>query len=87
LKITVKVNPRAGKTPASIVRARLEKTSAKATVEEVFPGETTGRRAGLVMVNLPDDVSEEESDQVMEQLRGGDEIEYVEPERPRTPKR
>ena len=75
MKITVKVRPRAGKTAASVVRARLAKARAKGNVEEVFPGETRGRRAGMLIV----DVSDEASDRVLKELRDADEIEYADP--------
>lgn len=86
MRITVKVNAPAGKKPATIVRDRLKNSRAKATVEEVFPGETAGRRAGLVLVSLPDHVSDEDFDEVLEQLRDDEHIEYAERSSTRTPK-
>jgi hypothetical protein len=87
MKITVKVKVRAGKKPASIVRERLKKARAKATVEEVFPGQTSGRRAGMVSVDLAGDLSDKESQSVLDALRADGEIEYAEPARQRKPKK
>jgi hypothetical protein len=85
MKITVKVKPRAKKGPAAVVRARLGQAH-KAKVKEVFPGETTGRRAGMVIVDLPDDLTDEDSETVLNELRGDAEIEYAEPARKRRSK-
>ena len=75
MKITVKVNARGRKAPASVVRNRLKNVRSKATVEEVFPGLRSGRRAGMVLV----DVSDEDSEHVLKELRADHEIEYAEP--------
>ena len=87
MKITVKVKPRAKKGPAAVVRARLGKAHVKAKVEEVFPGERTGRRAGMVSVDLGGELSDEESQGLLDALRADGEIEYAEPARPRRPKK
>ena len=83
MKITVKVRTSAGKPPSAVVRDRLKGLRSKATVEEVFPDARSGRRAGLVSV----DVSDDESDTALIELRAGDDIEYAEPARARTPKK
>jgi beta-phosphoglucomutase-like phosphatase (HAD superfamily) len=75
MKITVKVNARGSKAPTAVVRDRLKKVRTKAKVEEVFPGLRSGRRAGMVMV----DVSDQESEQVLQELRADEAIEYAEP--------
>ena len=75
MKITVKVHARAGTAPVAIVRDRLKQLRGDASVEEVFPGETTGRRAGLLIVDLPDDA---DSDEVLKHLRNDERIEYAE---------
>jgi beta-phosphoglucomutase-like phosphatase (HAD superfamily) len=75
MKITVKVNPRGRKAAASVVRDRLKNLRSTPKVEEVFPGLRSGRRAGMVTV----DVSDEESEHVLEQLRADDAIDYAEP--------
>ena len=87
MKITVKVNAKGRKAPASVVRDRLKASQPKAVVEEVFPGVRSGRRAGMVIVNLPDDVSDEESETLLTRLRDDEEIEYAEPARSRKRKR
>ena len=87
MKITVKVRAPAGKAPASVVRDRLKQLGRDAEIEEVFPGETTGRRAGLVLIDLPDDVSDEDSDRVLQALRKDAAVEYAEPASQREPKR
>lgn len=74
MKITVKVRADAGKAPASVVRDRLKQLRRDAVVEEVFPGEKSGRRAGLVIVDLPDHAA----DEILEQLRQDEHIEYAE---------
>ena len=83
MKITVKVHARARKSPASVVRDRLKALGRSAHVEEVFPGETTGRRAGLVVVDLDDDA---DSDEVLRHLRGDEQIESAEPSPSRGPR-
>ena len=83
MEITVKVRPRPGKKAAALVRRRLKDAHPKAKVEEVFPGVETGRRAGMVVVNVPD----EDSEQALETLRKAEDVEYAEPARRRTAKR
>ncbi len=79
MDITVKVRPRGGKKAAAVVRNRLKDAHPKAKVEEVFPGVETGRRAGMVVVNVPD----EDCDAALASLRSHDDIEYAEPAHPR----
>ena len=83
MKITVKVNPRGGKAPASVVRNLLKNLRSTPKVEEVFPGLRSGRRAGMVTV----DVSDEESEHVLHELRADAAIAYAEPARKKKPKR
>jgi hypothetical protein len=82
MDITVKVRPRRGRKAAAVVRNRLRGVHPKAKVEEVFPGVETGRRAGMVVVNVPD----EDSDAALAALRGLDDIEYAQPAARRLPK-
>lgn len=86
MQITVKVKPGGGKKPATVVRDRLKDVQPGATVEEVFPDVQAGRRAGMVVVNLPDSMSDEDSETVIRALRGYDDIEYAERAGPRKPK-
>jgi beta-phosphoglucomutase-like phosphatase (HAD superfamily) len=83
MKITVKVNPRGRKAPASVVRNRLKNMRSTPKVEEVFPGLRSGRRAGMVTV----DVSDEDSEHVLQELRADDAIEYAESTTQRKPKK
>ncbi|MGH8503177.1 MAG: hypothetical protein ACREVE_12035 [Gammaproteobacteria bacterium] len=48
------------------------------TVKQVFPGVTTGQRARLFTVNLPDQLSDHKLRVVMESLRSEDALEYAE---------
>lgn len=75
MKLTVKVRAPAVKQAASIVRDHLQPFAPDAAVEEVFPEETTGKRAGLVVIDLPDDA---DLDRVLKRLRDDDQIEYAE---------
>jgi hypothetical protein len=83
MQITVKVKPHAKKNPAALVRDCVRAAESGATVEEVFPGVARGRRAGLVTVSLPDEVSERESQAILARLREDNDIEYAEPATPR----
>ena len=83
MQITVKVKPRGARNAASVVRNRIKQVTPAATVEEVFPGVQSGRRAGMVTVNLPKDLSDADSETVLRTLRDDDDIEYAEPSAPR----
>ena len=83
MQITVKVKPQAGKKPAAVVRLCVTSMQPDAKVEEVFPDVKTGRRAGLVSVELPDTISDEASDALLASLRAQDDVEYAEPAAPR----
>jgi hypothetical protein len=82
MQITVKVDPKRKK-PATAVRKLVKEArpdlGKDAHVEEVFPGQTAGRRAGMVMVDLPDRLSTAECEDVMRTLRGHADVEYAEP--------
>jgi hypothetical protein len=88
MQITVKVNPHGGKEPAAVVRERLKELRPEigehAPVEEVFPGLKSGNRAGMVIVRLPHDLSEEDVEAVLKALRADKDIQYAEPAIPRT---
>ena len=83
MQITVKVKPRGARNAASVVRDRIKQVTPAATVEEVFPGVQSGRRAGMVTVNLPKGLSDDDSETVLRTLRDDDDIEYAEPAAPR----
>lgn len=88
MQITVKVNPHRGKEPAAVVRDRLKELrpeiGQKAPVEEVFPGLQTGNRAGMVTVQLPQELPDEDVDAILDGLREDKDVEYAEPAIPRT---
>lgn len=44
----------------------------------LFPGVTSGRRRGMCVLDLPDDLSEERVARVLRTLRAADAIEYAE---------
>jgi hypothetical protein len=83
MQITVKVKPQSKKKPAAVVRDYVKAATAGAKVEEVFPGVESGRRAGLVTVNLPTAMSHQQSEALLKKLRAQDDIEYAEPAAPR----
>lgn len=87
MQITVKVNPRRGKDAAAVVRECLKsarpEVAEAAGVEEVFPGLRSGRRAGMVTVNLPQRLSHDQVKAVITALQSDDAIEYAEASAPR----
>ena len=91
MQITVKVRPRAGAKPAALVRKTLASchpdVGVGSKVEEVFPGLTTGRRAGMVIVDLPKSLSDEASKAVLRALRDHEDVEYAEAAAPRSRKK
>jgi hypothetical protein len=78
--ITVKVRP--GRKASAVVRKQLKDVLPRAKVEEVFPGLETGRRAGMVVVKVPDD----DCEAALAALRGHEDIEYAAPAAPRAAK-
>jgi hypothetical protein len=90
MQITVKVRPGPDAKPAALVRQTLASchpdVGRGSKVEEVFPGLTSGRRAGMVTIDLPKGLSDEASQAVLRALRDHDDIEYAEPASPRGPK-
>lgn len=82
MQITVKVkagstNPKAA-VRGAITRAR-PKVGEASKVEEVFPGQRTGRRAGMVTVTLAADLPDDDREAVLGALRDDADIEYAEP--------
>jgi hypothetical protein len=86
MQITVKVKP-GSKNPKAAVRGAIKRarpaSGAASKVEEVFPGERTGHRAGMMTVTLAPDLSDDDRKAVLGALREHAEIEYAEPVRPR----
>lgn len=87
MQITVKVNTARAKSAARVVRECLKSASPQvaetANVEEVFPGVTSGRRAGMVTVNLPQKLSNDDVEAVLSALQSDEAIEYAEHAAPR----
>jgi len=87
MDITVKVDPVRQKDPAKAVRHALAELrpdlSRSAAVEEVFPGVTSGSRAGMVVVHLRGEISPEEYEALVKGLRERDEVIYAESAHPR----
>lgn len=48
------------------------------TVSRLFPGVTAGRRAGLLVVRLPDRLSKAEVERTLARLRAESTVEYAE---------
>lgn len=83
MQITVKVKPHSKKKPSAVVRDCVKTVQPRAKIEEVFPNVQSGRRAGLVTVQLPDSMSSEDSNAVLRSLRQDADIEYAERAAPR----
>jgi beta-phosphoglucomutase-like phosphatase (HAD superfamily) len=82
MEIAVKIRPRRGRKAAAVVRDQLKDVNLRAKIEEVFPGIETGRRAGMVVVNVPD----ESSEAALKALRDHADVEYATPAAVRKPK-
>ena len=70
---------------AKSVTGTLGTRCADPVVSKVFPGQTTGNRARLYMVHLPDELSEKEVSRVVERLRSQDAVESAEIPSPKNP--
>jgi len=81
MEIVVKVDRSRIKDPADHVkkivrRARgLRRMAPQA--EEVFPGLDTGRSAGLVSLQLPDDITPADGETILQALRNDASVEYA----------
>jgi beta-phosphoglucomutase-like phosphatase (HAD superfamily) len=80
MEITVKVRP--GRKAKAVVREQLKEAHPHAKIEEVFPGVDAGRRAGMLVVTVPD----EDGEGALRALRGHDDVEYAEPAAARSAK-
>lgn len=78
MQIIVKVSAGHASAARSVVAGRLAQKVPHGVVTEVFPGIVRGRRAGLVSVELPPGVSEQDVPALLEHLTGADEVEYAE---------
>jgi hypothetical protein len=71
-QITVKVDLTATSDPVRMVRDALRELRpdlSAATVSEVFPGVRSGRRAGQVVVNVPEALSATDAEALAQALR------------------
>jgi hypothetical protein len=60
------------------VAETLGDTKRRAVISKVFPEQTTGNRARLYMVRLPDDLPTKDLNRVVEQLSSQEAFEYAE---------
>ena len=81
MQITLKVRPRGKQSAVDAVRETIEAVrpglADAADVTEVFPGVTTGHRAGMVTLRL-DTASAAEADAVLQALKARDDVVYAE---------
>ena len=82
MQITLKVRPKGRKNPAAAVRETIDAVkpdlTSEADVREVFPGVTSGNRAGMVVVRL-DSASADDAAAVLQALKARDDVIYAEP--------
>ena len=81
MEIVVKVDRSRIKDPAEHVTKILRRVQGRqapnAHAEEVFPGLSVGRSAGLVSLELPDDLTADGEETILKALRDDDSIEYA----------
>ena len=81
MQITLKLRPRGKRSPVDAVRETIDSVRPEladaAEVIEVFPGVTSGNRAGMVTVRL-DAASAADADAVLRALKARDDVVYVE---------
>jgi hypothetical protein len=82
MQITLKLRPKGKKSPVAAVRETIGTVkpdlASKAEVNEVFPGVTSGNRAGMVVVHLQS-ASAADADAVLQALKDRDDVVYAEP--------
>ena len=82
MQITLKVRPKGQKNPATAVRETIDAVKPDlahgADVREVFPGVTSGNRAGMVVVRL-ESATEDDAAAVLRALKARDDVVYAEP--------
>lgn len=81
MEIVVKVDRSRINDPAGhvtkIVRRARGPRALSARAEEIFPGVHVGHSAGLVSLELPDDVTTDDSERILKALRDDESIEYA----------
>ena len=90
MEIVVKVDRSRINDPArhvtKIVRRARGARALSARAEEIFPDVQVGHSAGLVSLELPDDVTIDDSERILKALRDDDSIEYANCPARRSPK-
>jgi hypothetical protein len=81
MQIALKLRPKGKKSPIDAVRETIDAVRPElgmvADVREVFPGVTSGNRAGMVTVRLA--ASESDANAVLQALQARDDVIYAEP--------
>lgn len=81
MEFVIKVNRQRVKDPASHVATIVRRAGAAhaphARAEEIFPEVTTGHSAGLVSLELPDDLAADDSERILRALRDDESVEYA----------
>ena len=82
MQIALKLRPKGKKSPIDAVRETIDavrpELGTAAEVREVFPGVTSGNRAGMVTVQLAS-ASASDADAVLQALQARDDVVYAEP--------
>jgi hypothetical protein len=65
----------------------LSKAKHEVDVSKVFPAVTSGNRARMYTVSLPDDVSDQDLGQIVDHLKKHNELEYAQLAAPKHPTR
>ena len=82
MQIALKLRPKGKKSPIDAVRETIDAVRPDlgmvAEVREVFPGVTSGNRAGMVTVRIAS-ASESDANAVLQALQARDDVVYAEP--------
>jgi len=82
MQIVVKAVKNLDRDPIEIITRNVAETlgerDEKAVVSKVFPEQTSGNRARLYMVHLPDDLPEKDISRLVERLSNQEALEYAE---------
>ena len=82
MQIVVKAAKKVDNDPMEIITRNVAETlgdrEGRAVVSKVFPQQTTGNRARLYTVHLPDDLPTKDVNRVVERLSSQEALEYAE---------
>lgn len=82
MQIVVKAAKNQDKDPLAVITRSVAETlghgDEQAVVSKVFPGQSSGHRARLYTVELPDDLPVQDLNRVVERLSGQEAFEYAE---------